>query len=212
MGAVMVSGSAKGLQDGLREALSAALLPVSGPFHKQLDDSTLLINLSRSSLTLNTYRRCLGVLLSVHRPVEAEISRFIDANGISLDWAKRKKAHLLQQDVDYFGDANLIGGGKPVCVPAIADLPTLCGFLYVVEGSMLGGAHIARNLVRTLQIGPGNGGAFFHAYDGREREHWAALWAFFAACLDVADVPRVVVAASGAFQLFLQAVQTEEIA
>ncbi|WP_375486197.1 biliverdin-producing heme oxygenase [uncultured Jatrophihabitans sp.] len=63
----------------------------------------------------------------------------------SLRWSRRRRAHRLARDVE------VLGGSTEVAAPPfveVADTAAVLGWLYVAEGSTLGGAVITRALRR----------------------------------------------------------------
>ena len=117
----------------LREATKSA--------HRALDHHPLLASLARDGLTLATYARALAALHAPHAALEALLAAAIPA----ADFPPRH--HDLATDLAELGVAPY---------PLYADLPAApdaarrIGVLYVIEGSNLGGAVIARRLAETL--------------------------------------------------------------
>lgn len=100
----------------------------------------------------------------------------------------RCKTGLLVKDLLALGlgDKEIIG--LPQCDPLMA-LPSsaaVLGSMYVLEGSTLGGAIIAREVERRLGLGRETGCAYFRSY-GRET---AAMWKQFGARLLAASCPE----------------------
>jgi len=100
----------------------------------------------------------------------------------------RSKTGLLIRDLEALG----LNRGDiirlPQCHP-LMPLPSpaaVLGSMYVVEGSTLGGAIIAREVERRLGLGPETGGAYFGSY-GR---HIGIMWRQFGARLLEASSPE----------------------
>lgn len=117
----------------VRSALRAA----TQASHDRVDDL-----FSRFDLTDPAdYRLFLAAQASAHVPAEEAL----DAGGagsVLADWPSRKRAALLRLDLDEAG-----GGDVPrLPPPAFDGAPALLGGVYVLEGSRLGGALLARSL------------------------------------------------------------------
>ncbi|WP_230530461.1 biliverdin-producing heme oxygenase [Microvirga roseola] len=104
-------------------------------------------------------------------------------------FGSRRKAGLLAKDLKALGMKSEEIIGLPRCHPLMplpAPAATL-GSMYVVEGSTLGGAIIARDVERRLGLTPETGCAYFRSY-GRET---ALMWKSFGAGLLAASSPEV---------------------
>jgi heme oxygenase (biliverdin-IX-beta and delta-forming) len=100
----------------------------------------------------------------------------------------RCKTQFLARDLEALGlkSGDIIA--LPQCQP-LMPLPApaaVLGSMYVVEGSTLGGAIIAREVERTLGLSAETGCAYFRSY-GREI---AAMWKSFGAMLLQASSPE----------------------
>lgn len=157
------------LRDRLREATGAA--------HERLHRHPGLAAAARGDIGPRRYRLLLARLYGFHRAFEAKLEPVLRQHDAGLDLVAR--AELIACDL-------LALGARP---EDIASLPR-CGFiggptsmahalgaLYVVEGSALGGAQIARALA--CIYGPDNaaGRAFFLGIGARQGERWRALLA-----------------------------------
>jgi heme oxygenase len=77
------------------------------------------------------------------------------------------------------------------------------GCAWVIEGSALGARVLSRSLMRSLEIGPENGGAFF-ATQPRQQERWQACCAEIEACGQYPGQCKLMIAAAKAvFDAFL---------
>jgi heme oxygenase (biliverdin-IX-beta and delta-forming) len=89
----------------------------------------------------------------------------------------RRKLHLLQKDLHFFGYGPATIAALPRCpdLPPVRDLAGAMGSLYVLEGSTLGGQVISHRLERLFGLRDGHGYAFFRSY-GREV---SSMWRSF---------------------------------
>ena len=189
-----------------RDSIRKRVARLSKNFHSQIDQTTLMVNLVKPTLTRELYLQCLVKLAEVHIPVEAAISSFFATHATTFNWKEREKAALLLADVALL-TGKAADSVPAVKIPPITDLPTLAGYLYVVEGSTLGGSYIAANLDKTLHIGPNNGGAFFNVYGDRVGLRWDQLWSFIEAQVSAEQLPLMLASAEYAFSLFLNTLQ-----
>ncbi|CAN5306063.1 biliverdin-producing heme oxygenase [soil metagenome] len=136
-------------------------------------------------------REMVGRFLSFHRPAEAALGRVL-RDEPDLDFETRRKAPALARD--------LAALNTSAPADAIVSVPTdrsgALGFLYVLEGSTLGGRVIDKQLrVRGLSA---EGLSFFQGYG----EATGAKWKAFCAVLERAEDPAA--AGRGARSAFIQ--------
>jgi len=81
------------------------------------------------------YGRFLTAQAAAHLPVEAALDD-AGAGALLADWPSRKRAALIEADLDEIG----LGRLSPEPPPPLADVGAVMGALYVLEGSRLGGA------------------------------------------------------------------------
>jgi heme oxygenase len=120
------------------------------------------------------YRTLLEALLGWHEPIEARLQA-ADWSETGLAIERRRKAELLADDLRALGadEAHIAALPRWTARPGILpdDAGSELGLLYVVEGSTLGAAHVARALA-PRGIVPGRGGAFWSAYGDRTGAMW----------------------------------------
>jgi heme oxygenase len=141
-------------------------------------DAEAAFDLDSRTASRREYARLLLALHAFHSCAEERLRAVDgwDALGPPVDLAARERAALLEQDLAHLG--------VPVPSPAAVTLPSLdsllaaLGCLYVLEGSRLGGALVARRAVSTL--GPDLPVTFFSS-DGRPT---GADWRSFQRSLD----------------------------
>jgi heme oxygenase len=159
--------------------------------HRRLEASLPLV---RPDLTEHGYHAVLGRFWGLVAPLEEALDRA----GVPLaDWPERRKAALLEADLPAV-DA----------LPRCGDLPPLdgddavLGCLYVLEGSTLGGRHVAAHVERTLGVGA-VGTRYFRSYGGAVGARWRAFRAGVARRADAGgDVPAMVGSARATFEAF----------
>lgn len=94
-------------------------------------------------------------------------------------------------------DLAALGAEQDTDAPAFAypGRPEALGAAYVVEGSMLGGVMIAREVERHLGLGPESGNSFFAGYGRDTARTWKAFCAELDQLADPATDDRVLAAA-----------------
>ena len=113
------------------------------------------------------------------------------ADAATVDWSRRRRAHLFAADLRALGATPPDGGspgppdgGSPE-LPAVEDTDQALGRLYVLEGATLGGTFIARHLATLPTLGPDvrlgafspygtETGAMWHAFRRVTRDRVAA--------------------------------------
>lgn len=110
------------------------------PQHKRLERVFRILD---PDLTREDYRYWLERLYGLHAGFEAAIEPW--AATLDIDWASRRKAAWLRRDLLSLGrsEAELDGIALREALPQLASLGRAFGVLYVLEGSTLGGRHIA---------------------------------------------------------------------
>lgn len=90
------------------------------------------------------YAAFLSAQAAAHLPVESALDA-AGAESVQLDWPERRRAALLRADLAELGmQADELAG------PDLAGEPVLLGAIYVLEGSRLGGAYLARSVPLSL--------------------------------------------------------------
>lgn len=127
--------------------------------HERLHGVPVFAALAQGKLGRASYTGLLGRLYGFHAPMEQAVAAALDNEAYGLDPQSWRRAHLLRNDLLAMG----YGSADIGHLPAIAATPALSraaamGCLYVMEGSTLGGRHLARQLDTML---PGDAGRQF---------------------------------------------------
>ncbi|HZB61212.1 MAG TPA: biliverdin-producing heme oxygenase [Microvirga sp.] len=152
------------------------------PAHDRIEKA---VDFQRRTSSREAYRNLLCRFYGFHRAWEE------DAAPLAPDrtsFQRRCKSHLLARDLDALGMSPQEIIHLPRCRP-LMPLPApaaVLGGMYVVEGSTLGGAVIAREVERRLGLTAETGCAYFRSY-GRET---ASMWKSFGAALLAASSPE----------------------
>jgi heme oxygenase len=134
--------------------------------HDQVEGELRLLD---GSLTPQRYREVLERFHGYYAVLEPALDAWHEREGL-LDWPARRKLHLLAADLGELGAPD--PADLPMCpeVLAIASSAEALGALYVIEGSTLGGAVIARRL-RAQGFAPSALG-FFSCYGSDVGGRW----------------------------------------
>lgn len=117
------------------------------------------------------YRALLARLYGFHRPFEAATDAFA-----VMTQADAPRSRLLADDLEALGVPCERVERLPLCcaLPSLTQDAQALGAHYVIEGSALGGARIARALAPLLAPFDGSGCRFF-SNDGGQRRGWKDL-------------------------------------
>lgn len=163
--------------------------------HRDIDHHPLLAPLVRDGITLQTYADAVAALHAPLKELEIRIGPMLAAEGQVLLYQSRHP--LIEDDLERLGR---------IPVPLkLSPTPVLSrqeqfGVLYVLAGSCLGGAVIARQLKKSLP--PGAPIRFFGEGDGEAQ--WRGYWQhFYRQDFDEADLDLVISGAREGFSLYL---------
>lgn len=201
-GATQGPGSLDGvlLPKGVESAdLPTALRAATRELHHAVDHHPLLAPLLRSGLDRRHYGQVLRALLWLHQPLQASLAAGIARFGGGYELADR--VAWLRADLGFLGVAADLPA-EAWQAPVAATPRELAGMLYVVEGSMLGGQVIARQLAASLDLGVGTGASFFNGWGRETPARWQAFW-IHADVLTNGGTDEACAAAAGLFESLL---------
>lgn len=121
------------------------------------------------------YRVLLERFLGVLEPMERALSRFDWPAELDID--ARRKVPLLVRDLTDLGHTSA-SLAQITRAPAVQLMPTRAaalGFVYVLEGSTLGGRIILRKVQAALGFDADRGAAYFAGYGSRTGAMWMSL-------------------------------------
>ena len=170
--------------------------------HVQLNQHPLLNGLMQADYPLSHYHKILLAYSQLYQALEAEIDAFINRHALDFDYHPRRKLPTLLQDLNCFNNLPQLKS-PPLNSPVINSLGQLIGILYVVEGSTLGGQHIARVLEKHHGLTPTAGAAFFYGYGEQTQSLWQDFIAFAETIANqAAQVDQALEIAGQTFDLF----------
>lgn len=171
-----------------QDALRARLREATKCAHRALDHHPLLASLARDGLTPAAYARALAALHAPHAALETLLAAALAAAQLP------PRRHDLAADLAELGVAPY---PLSAALPAAPDAARRIGLLYVIEGSNLGGAVIARRLAETLPQAPCR---FFAGSGGLPR--WERFWQFAATTLPPDGADAACEAACATFDFY----------
>ena len=167
-----------------------ALRTATRQAHHLLDHHALLAPLPRADITLTAYGDALAALHGIHLAGETAIAAGLARLGLDYDWQPRQTE--LEADLAALGRTPW-----PLRIPTAPcqDAADLIGYLYVIEGSRLGGLVIGRQLATHLPQAPRR---FYD--DQHAPARWAGFNQFAEACCPPEQHPRALGTAQAVFQ------------
>jgi heme oxygenase (biliverdin-IX-beta and delta-forming) len=139
-----------------------ALRAATADAHRQLDDGLIVTD---PDLTVDAYRQFLVGLYGIVAPLEDHIA----VHAPLRDWDDRRRAWMLRLDLGPLADT------APLCpfTPRPADADEALGAAYVLEGSTLGGVHVAAAVRRS--VGSGAPTRWFDSHGDQVSARWQAF-------------------------------------
>lgn len=183
-----------------RDALRAA----TGAVHERLHGVAAFARLAGGAINRDEYRALLARLHGFHQALEAALASGPAAGsgpGVAawgIDLAARRRSPLLAADRAALGDTS---PPLPAPIPPIPCAAAAMGWIYVSEGSTLGGRHLARALDPLL----GEAMAGRHFLLGHGARH-GAMWRDCCAAIEAcgAEPARRQAMVAGAVEGFLR--------
>lgn len=170
--------------------------------HQSLHHNPLLSRLMQRDCTRAEYRAILRIFFVFYAQSESHFSNLchlkFTAEAPVLSW--------LQQDLTALGDQRPLPQDKgEIAKPA--DFSHYVGYLYVKQGSTLGGQVLCRHLEKNMGLSPTNGLRFFYGFGEHTRQNWLDVLRYFEERQTAVDVPAAIASACDHFlrlQLLLE--------
>ncbi|MGN7454595.1 biliverdin-producing heme oxygenase [Paenibacillus pasadenensis] len=145
--------------------------------HERMEENRYARAIMEGTLDPAGYRRYLELFYGFIQPAEERIYPDAELESLGLEAAVRQKAPLLESDLEKLGLSREELGAIPRCaeLPDLSDPARKLGYLYVLEGSTLGGQIISRKLAASLGLDEERGLAYFRAYGDDTRSRWLEM-------------------------------------
>jgi heme oxygenase (biliverdin-IX-beta and delta-forming) len=157
-----------------REVLKSA----TEQHHKEIEEV-----IQFSAITnLDRYKMLVQRFLAFYAPVEDQVR--LGRLDCALDWERRKKTPALLVDHQALGleRAPQFGGFR-----RLESIPQLLGYLYVAEGSTLGGQFLFKQFSRAFNLDENTGARFFYGYGPDTGKKWQSFLTVLEAELQTAE-------------------------
>lgn len=152
-------------------------------------------------LTRTGYLRVLEHMYPVLAGWEAWANAHVPAEYAGL-LAARQRSSLLASDLDFFHAAIPAAYFPAEQIPELGhSSAAFLGAMYVIEGSTLGGQHIARHVEPLLNLSADSGTAYFRGYADRTAEQWREFKDVLTAVPE-SQSETLIAAAKGTFNVF----------
>ncbi|MFO0910015.1 MAG: biliverdin-producing heme oxygenase [Isosphaeraceae bacterium] len=183
----------KGPTDSILDRIRSA----TAEQHRRIEQRSPLV---RSDLTIATLSRVLQRFRSFLEAWEPAASPYF-TGALEPVFAQRRKLEWLDRDLDALGlSAREIQNREPpVRLPRLECLPQALGSMYVLEGSTLGGRHVARHIERTLGLTAGVGYSYFLSYGHDVAPMWKEFCQILVAHSDPVSDPLMTASAVETF-------------
>jgi Heme oxygenase len=148
-------------------SLHQQLKSATQPIHDALHDHPLMRRLMEPECSLADYRSILEVFQRFYAEAEARFNSLapkFDGEAPVLAW--------LRQDFCAIGGGDDVMESRRDSEKKKADFSSYLGYLYVKQGSTLGGQVLSRRLGNTLGLSPERGLRFFSSFGENTRQNW----------------------------------------
>lgn len=161
--------------------------------HQELHHNPLLRRLTQRDCTRAEYQTILRVFFAFYAQSEARFSGLHQARFVK----EAPVLRWLQQDLAVLGET--------ITTPEIlkqpqADFSQYLGYLYVKQGSTLGGQVLCRQLQSSMGLTPNKGLRFFNGYGEHTRQYWLDVLRYFEDRQTQVDIPTAVASACDHFR------------
>lgn len=183
-------------------------------FHERLKEATrsqhqtteklLFPHQSWDTFSLDDYQQFLKIQYVFHVYMERSIDNTLSPKlKDQLDWLQRRKLSSIQDDLHELSSATsvIIDHTQPLTSEAEA-----LGYLYVTEGSTLGGRMISKALQKNEQIAACCSFRFLNVYGTDTGRYWKSFLKVLSEEISTNQEKTVIAAAQRAFNIFTQSV------
>lgn len=136
--------------------------------HKKLESLSVSASILSPDMKIEDYAFYLNLMYNVHKETEELVYPLL--SNIVTDLDKRKKKHLIEEDLFYLNHNKITA--SQVFNKTEMSVPFALGVLYVIEGSSLGGRFILKNIVTNPQLSNNQGVSYFTGYGDKTGSFW----------------------------------------
>lgn len=170
--------------------------------HAQIEKIPLLRKIITQSITLPEYHQLIKKFYGFIAPCEAECKH----SPHQLHFADREKTPLIEQDLVTFGITEQSRDNISRCsqLPSLSEYENILGYLYVMEGSTLGGMIITQHLQHHLQLTPDQGLRYFYGYGSQTKMMWKTFCETLNRVTDSQQQNKIIQSAQATFHSLYQ--------
>jgi len=170
--------------------------------HDQIEQSFLIKKIMSCQITREEYLLLLEKFYGFIAPCESLINELACKNLIT----GRSKSLLLAQDLQTLKMNKSIFFITSQCdhLPQLSEIEDVLGYLYVMEGSTLGGQIITKMLQKQLQISATHGGAVFYGYGNKTKAMWDDFCQNLNRVQDIAQQNKILLSARLTYNTLFQ--------
>lgn len=131
--------------------------------HDKIEQNPLTKAIVDGSITKENYAKLLCGFYGFYKACEATLANGQLWSKENFDITQRKKIPLLEKDLAFLGYSL---ASVPTCIeaPSLDSDAKKLGYLYVVEGSTLGGQFLSRAIAKKLGFTAEQGASYFNSY------------------------------------------------
>lgn len=174
--------------------------------HSQIESTPLLSKIINSNISLEEYQLLLRKFYGYIAPCENLIKK--------MPWqyllSQREKTQILITDLLTLG---IEKHSVEYChyLPPLKNYEQVLGYMYVMEGSTLGGQVISKILQDTLKLTPELGAGFFYGYGKNTRNRWIEFCQILDNKIDDEQQNEIVMSASQTYSTLQDWMLNEQI-
>jgi heme oxygenase len=140
--------------------------------HRQTESSRLSVALMSENLSEKIYSDYLLRMKDIVEYYEAMV--FPSLTNIIPDIEQRRKLQLIKNDLAFL-QVDTAENSVQFSLPPASSTSHLLGYMYVLEGSSLGGALIYKHVSSKINISEQEGGEYFTCYQSQLSSKWKSF-------------------------------------
>lgn len=173
----MEEKTAQALSSTDKDLFLKELRDVTSPAHKKLEEARLSKLIVSENLSIEDYASYLEKMNLVMSSFEKEIFPILKPYFSDLE--RRSKLHLLKKDLNFLSQKTSIKKSDFKGFSPTHPVAYYMGAFYVLEGSILGGKFIYKNIHSTLGFDAEQGATYFNGYGAETGKLWSTFMEHF---------------------------------
>jgi heme oxygenase len=141
--------------------------------HNLIESNPLHSAIMDGSVTRDSYQCLLQRMYGVHQCFERWAGSRVEWSQFGFNFEQHRQLPMLERDLIALGAPPDSSRLRQTILPLEhAEFPFILGYLYVLEGSTLGGQILSRLITQHLGLQPDSGGAYFNSYGPLVGARW----------------------------------------